>query len=67
MSHGSEAGRLAFLATLALVAIALGGLALRLVGIRFGDPFAYHPDEWIIAKRALTMVATGDWNPHDFQ
>jgi 4-amino-4-deoxy-L-arabinose transferase-like glycosyltransferase len=66
MSQGSVAGRPALLPTLAVAATALGGLALRLVGIRFGDPFAYHPDEWIIAKHALTMVATGDWNPHSF-
>ena len=67
MSQGFQAGgRPAILPTLAVSVIVLGGLALRLVGIRFGDPFAYHPDEWIISKHALTMVATGDWNPHNF-
>jgi 4-amino-4-deoxy-L-arabinose transferase-like glycosyltransferase len=67
MSQGSQAGgRPAILPTLAVAAVAVGGLALRLVGIRFGDPFAYHPDEWILARHALTMVATGDWNPHNF-
>ena len=51
---------------LAVIAIVLVGAALRVTGIGFGDPFVYHPDEWIIAGPAMTMAATGDWNPHNF-
>jgi 4-amino-4-deoxy-L-arabinose transferase-like glycosyltransferase len=51
---------------LAVIAIVLVGGALRVTGIGFGDPFVYHPDEWIIAGPAMTMAATGDWNPHNF-
>ena len=51
---------------LAVIAIVLVGAALRVTGIGFGDPFVYHPDEWIIAGPAMTMAATGDWNPHTF-
>ena len=29
---------------------------LRIQGIDFGNPFTYHPDEWIIAKSAMHMV-----------
>jgi Dolichyl-phosphate-mannose-protein mannosyltransferase len=59
--------RAAVVSALALVAVVLVGAGLRVSGIRFGDPFVYHPDEWIIARPAMTMAATGDWNPHDFQ
>ena len=51
---------------LAVIAIVLVGAALRVTGIGFGDPFVYHTDEWIIARPAMTMAATGDWNPHNF-
>ena len=51
---------------LAVLVIVLAGAVIRLVGIRFGDPFVYHPDEWLIARPAMAMVATGDWNPHNF-
>lgn len=45
--------------------IVVGGL-LRGLGLRWGDPYVYHPDEWVIARHAMTMVATNDWNPHNF-
>ena len=37
----------------AVIAIVLAGAALRVTGIGFGDPFAYHPDEWILARPAI--------------
>ena len=49
---------------LALAAITLVGLGLRLVGIDFGRPYVYHPDEFLIAKPAMSMVASGGWDPH---
>jgi 4-amino-4-deoxy-L-arabinose transferase-like glycosyltransferase len=67
MAPGSAADRrAALLPALAILAILLVGAALRVSGIRFGDPFVYHPDEWAIARPAITMAATGDWNPHNF-
>lgn len=52
--------------SLAIAAIFLLALALRSWGIRFGLPNLYHPDEWAVFDRALTMMKTGDFNPHDF-
>jgi hypothetical protein len=50
----------------ALGAILVVGALLRGLGLRWGDPYVYHPDEWMIAGHAMTMVATTDWNPHTF-
>jgi 4-amino-4-deoxy-L-arabinose transferase-like glycosyltransferase len=45
-------------------AIAIGvGMLLRLVGIGYGLPFAYLPDELFLVGPALRMVASGDLNP----
>ncbi|MDD5194067.1 MAG: glycosyltransferase family 39 protein [Candidatus Omnitrophica bacterium] len=41
------------------------GFVLRIVGINFGLPFAYHDDEPIIVNYALAY-ASGDFNPHVF-
>jgi hypothetical protein len=41
------------------------GLALRLVGLAYGLPAIYNPDEVAIMNRALAF-ATGDLNPHNF-
>jgi hypothetical protein len=49
----------------ALVAILAGALALRLVGLRYGLPYVYNPDEVAIMSRALAF-AKGDLNPHNF-
>lgn len=51
---------------LALMAIVLVGAAVRFTGIDWGRPFVYHPDEGVVVKAALQMVATQDWNPHTF-
>jgi 4-amino-4-deoxy-L-arabinose transferase-like glycosyltransferase len=51
---------------LAIAVIFLVALALRAWGIRFGLPNLYHPDEWAVFDRALAMMRTGDFNPHDF-
>jgi len=48
-----------------LAIVAIGGV-LRTIGVRFGSPYVYHPDEWVIAKSAMAMVRDGDWNPHQF-
>lgn len=56
----SISGSLAILSILALA------LALRLWGIRFGLPHLFHPDEWAIVDPVMTMLRTGDYNPHDF-
>ena len=50
---------------LALVGVLGLALTLRLIGIRFGLPFVYNPDEVAIMSRALAF-ATGDFNPHNF-
>ena len=39
---------------------------VRLTGINFGLPFAYHDDEPIIVNYALAY-GTGDFNPHVFK
>lgn len=50
---------------LAVVAILAGALALRVVGLRYGLPYVYNPDEVSIMSRALAF-AKGDLNPHNF-
>lgn len=51
---------------LALAAIVLVGLFLRLWGIGFGLPNIYcRPDETTLVHRALS-IASGDFNPHFF-
>lgn len=52
--------------TILLMAIVLGGTAVRFVGVAAGRPFVYHPDEGVVVKAAMRMTATGDWNPHTF-
>lgn len=51
--------------TLAVGAIAAGALALRLIGLQFGLPAVYNPDEVAIMARALAF-AKGSLNPHNF-
>ena len=45
--------------------IALAALVLRLLGLRYGLPAIYNPDEVAIMSRALAF-AKGDLNPHNF-
>jgi 4-amino-4-deoxy-L-arabinose transferase-like glycosyltransferase len=53
--------------TVALLgAVVIAALALRFVGLGWGRPFVYHPDEWLIANPAMDMVRTGSWIPHSF-
>lgn len=48
------------------LSVALGiGLALRLIGVTFGLPAVYNPDEVAIMSRTLAL-AKGDLNPHNF-
>jgi 4-amino-4-deoxy-L-arabinose transferase-like glycosyltransferase len=49
----------------ALTGILLVALALRLVGLGFGLPAVYNPDEVAIMSRSLAF-AKGDLNPHNF-
>jgi dolichyl-phosphate-mannose-protein mannosyltransferase len=46
-------------------AIASVALVLRLIGLRYGLPAVYNPDEVSIMSRALAF-AKGDLNPHNF-
>jgi hypothetical protein len=50
---------------IALAAIGVLAAALRLIGITFGLPAVYNPDEIAIMSRALAF-AKGDLNPHNF-
>ena len=42
------------------------GAILRIAGLDWGNPYVYHPDEFHIGKEAMTMVRTGDIQPHAF-
>ena len=48
-----------------LGALCAGGLALRSIGLAYGLPDVYNPDEIAIMNRALAF-ATGDLNPRNF-
>jgi MFS family permease len=48
-----------------LAGVLLLALALRLIGLRFGLPAVYNPDEIAIVSRTLAF-AKGDLNPHNF-
>lgn len=50
---------------LVLATVCAGALALRLVGLQFGLPAVYNPDEVAIMARALSF-AKGTLNPHNF-
>ena len=60
---GRWAGRWAVPAGLGICA---AGLLLRVIGLDFGLPFIYDPDEPDFVGRAWQMVTTGDLNPHWF-
>ncbi len=49
-----------------LVCLLLVGFYVRTVGIDFGLPLLFHPDEPFIVERTRRMVETGDMNPHAF-
>ncbi len=49
----------------AIASLALVGLWLRTIGMSFGLPEVYNPDEVAIMSRALAF-AKGDLNPHNF-
>jgi hypothetical protein len=51
--------------TAVLLVICVVALGLRLVGLRYGLPAVYNPDEVAIMSRALAF-AKGDLNPHNF-
>jgi hypothetical protein len=54
-----RAGPIAALAVLVVLAA-----LIRVAGIDFGRPFAYHSDEWAILRPAMNMVDFRDWAPH---
>lgn len=66
MVVGSPSVRSRIPAVAALGVILIVGGLLRWLGLRWGDPYVYHPDEWMIARHAMAMVATSDWNLHAF-
>ncbi|HMF61818.1 MAG TPA: oligosaccharide flippase family protein, partial [Vicinamibacterales bacterium] len=49
----------------ALASIGLGAFILRLIGLQYGLPDVYNPDEVAIMARALAF-AKGSLNPHNF-
>ncbi len=49
----------------AFVTILAAAAGLRLVGIRFGLPYVFYPDEALIVNHAVGF-GTGDLNPHYF-
>ncbi|HEY7284454.1 MAG TPA: glycosyltransferase family 39 protein, partial [Vicinamibacterales bacterium] len=49
----------------ALTVVCAAALWLRLIGLRYGLPAVYNPDEVAIMSRALAF-AKGDLNPHNF-
>jgi hypothetical protein len=53
-----------FWLTLALVVV--GALLVRLVGVTWGLPYVYHPDEPVTLKIAHDMVVHRTLNPHFF-
>ena len=52
--------------SLVLFFILAAGFIVRVIGINYGLPFAYHDDEPIIVNYALAYGA-GDFNPHVFK
>lgn len=48
-----------------LLAIIAGAFTVRVIGIGFGLPFAYHDDETLLVNYALAY-GIGDFNPHAF-
>ena len=58
--------RRAHLPLIALGTLIVVALGLRLVGIDFGRPYVYHPDEWVVAKPGMLMAEYNGWNPHQF-
>ncbi|MEA2620649.1 MAG: hypothetical protein QOC97_1422, partial [Chloroflexota bacterium] len=67
MEHAGARGvafptRMAMATGLALAGILACAGLVRLVGIDFGRPFGYHPDEWIVFRPAFTMVHDRDWD-----
>jgi Dolichyl-phosphate-mannose-protein mannosyltransferase len=48
-----------------LFLVLIAALVLRLIGLRYGLPAVYNPDEVAIMSRALAF-AKGDPNPHNF-
>ncbi|MBI4744717.1 MAG: glycosyltransferase family 39 protein [Actinobacteria bacterium] len=49
-----------------LLLILFSAFLVRFVGIKFGLPNLYHPDEWAIVNRAMDMLKTGNFNPKNF-
>ena len=52
-------------AAMAVLIVCAAGFALRLIGLRYGLPAVYNPDEVAIMTRALSF-GRGTLNPHNF-
>src|SRR5882672_5543478 len=61
---GAGAGRLTALALAAILVLALG---LRLWGLGWGLPWAFHADEINYVDHAQDLVTRGSANPHYFE
>ncbi len=48
---------------ISLLAILAAAFFLRVYGIGFGLPYLYHPDEPMIAERAISMLKSGNLDP----
>ena len=57
--------RISRLSIAVLILVVLLGLSLRLLGLAYGLPATYNPDETPILNRALAL-AKGDPSPHNF-
>lgn len=49
--------------TIILIGIVLIGAAVRVWGLGFGWPYAYHPDESRFVMSGVQMIQTGNFNP----
>lgn len=54
------------ISVISLFSILLMAITLRLIGIRFGLPNIYHPDEPAVIGPVRVIMQTGDFNPHWF-
>ena len=63
MAVGSASARSSIPVVAALGAILIVGGLLRGFGLRFGDPYVLHPDEWVIASQAAGIGIREDTTP----
>jgi hypothetical protein len=67
IDSSSRGARLAWLPLIALLALLLGNLFVRVALITGHGTYPIESDEWFLAKKALRVVQTGDANPGWFK